>query len=66
MTKVGSSEQLGKHIRANSATRYAHSSQKPTLSKSQSVEEIRKKAQVNNNLETISNWARSVGSTTKM
>lgn len=55
MTKVGSSEQLGKHIRANSATRYAHSSQKPTLSKSQSVEEIRKKAQVNNNLETISN-----------
>lgn len=45
--KGTTSEQTGKHIRATSASRY-QSAQKPLLSKSQSVEEIRKKAQVNN------------------
>lgn len=45
--KGATSEQTGKHIRATSATRYAQTAQKPALSKSQSVEEIRKKAQVN-------------------
>lgn len=34
------------HARTNSATRYVQTTQKPTLTKSQSVEEIRKKAQV--------------------
>lgn len=43
------SEQAGKHSRTNSATRY-QSAQKPLLTKSQSVEEIRKKAQVSDNL----------------
>lgn len=33
-------------MRSNSASRYAQSAQKPALAKSQSVEEIRKKAQV--------------------
>lgn len=34
------------HTRTNSATRYVQTAQKPTLTKSHSVEEIRKKAQV--------------------
>lgn len=46
-SKGTSSEQSGKHVRAVSASRYAQSTQKAVLSKSQSVEEIRKKAQVN-------------------
>lgn len=46
--KGTTSEQPGKHIRAISATRHAQNTQKPLLSKSQSVEDIRKKAQVNN------------------
>lgn len=44
--KATPSEQTGKHTRTNSATRYAQTTQKPTLAKSQSVEEIRKKVQV--------------------
>lgn len=35
-----------KHLRSNSATRYAQVTQKQTISKAQSVEEIRKKNQV--------------------
>lgn len=35
-----------KHLRSNSATRYAQVTQKQTITKSQSVEEIRKKNQV--------------------
>lgn len=42
------SEQSGRQVRTNSATRY-QTTQKPLLTKSQSVEEIRKKAQVSKN-----------------
>lgn len=53
LAKTGSQELLGKHTRTNSATRYAQSAPKPLLAKSQSVEEIRKKAQVSQVLEIV-------------
>lgn len=43
----GTTSETGRQIRATSASRYGQSAQKPVLSKSQSVEEIRKKALVN-------------------
>lgn len=46
------SEQAGKHARATSATRYQSAQKLVGMTKSQSVEEIRKKAQVSDNLYT--------------
>lgn len=56
LAKSSSSEQIGKHIRANSATRYGQSAQKPGLSKSQSVEEIRKKTQVSESTRSLAKF----------
>lgn len=55
-TTTPSEQAAAKHARTNSATRYGQSAQKlPTLTKSQSVEEIRKKNQVSKRQKILCN-----------